>query len=1366
MTFFTLLTKKLRMLPPRRGLLILVIGFSALGLFLHRGIKHQALLDAEEELRVTGHILRELLPNVSPADALQSWLEAEGGPSLRHWLTQDVRIRRVMLLHTLGPHARNPVEVIFDSSTSPAPPLWDPRQIREVAGSTTTTVWITSSRPYGLTAAVPLHSQPQHGGMRPVLLLEMVPEAVQQRFIPAQRTLLAVTALLSFFLLALAFLDRFPTKGQPHPALEISLILCTLLLLNTATAWLLAQNENRMRNQHFQFLCQNYLFEVREHIRNLEEQTLPAFAHFLQQAQPLTQSVFASYTTDVTGRFPMEAWSLQLEIPLAQRETILSTIRSELDPNFQMWEWDELGHRQPSALRPESYPVLFRYSQHPARAWIGYDSASEAIRRDSLSSAAARGRLQATPPIPLAARDGNPGSVIYLPIERELAGAPRFFLSTVLDWHTLFNTGFPPENATPRLLQLHAAHLNPAPETLLGEPPPPVPRFQKTFPLFAFGHSFAVTLSATPAFLTTSTLSVSRYLWVFGAFLSLVLAFLFSQKNRFTLKLQDEVARQTHTLREVSARFQALSDPLPMGVALIDRSLSVLQTNPKMLEWFPRLADADQGLCYELLNLQPAAEPCEGCAVREALAGETPKEFHRNVETAEGQRHLKITVHPILESDGHPGQALEIVEDVTDQFLSEQQSRHQRELLRRITEITAHLVQAGDASWDQALDEMLATLGSFLEMDRASIFLMEENATVISNTHEWCAQGVPSFLGQLQDLGEADFPWWFSVISGQRVLRLDSLDDLPPDALQEREECLRENIQSQLFFSLVDGSETAFGCFGFDSSIPHPHWSDVEISLLQIFADILSGLFLRRRDKLHLEDRESQYRHLVDNSLNGVLSLELICDTQGNPVDLRVLSANPATRHLLGLPPQQLQGERASTVLPALLQPDALSRFAEVALQRTARSFDLQIPFGPMQREYTVTSYSLGGLRIAAIFNEVTEQKRAAREKEHLQQQLYQAQKTESIGRLAGGVAHDFNNALQIILGSAEMALNFHDPNETLRGLLDQIRSAATHSSSLTHQLLAFARKQPFSPKVLDLNATVESLLKMLRRLIGEDIELIWLPAKLPLHVYLDPNQIHQMLVNLCVNARDAIRTAGTITLKTEVVHLSEAESARREGTDPGPYASLSVEDTGQGIPADVLPNIFEPFFTTKPTGEGTGLGLAMVQGIVLQNHGFLNVFSTPGKGTRFQLHFPFSPVQPAIAPATGTLKLPSHDNRHILIVEDEPMILQMAALVLRKLGYTVTACDHPAAALSRLEAPNAAFDLLLTDVIMPEMDGAQLAEHAMRLHPGIRVLYMSGYTADIVQQHGVTAEDPSFIHKPFTIEQISTKLREIFPEA
>jgi signal transduction histidine kinase len=379
-----------------------------------------------------------------------------------------------------------------------------------------------------------------------------------------------------------------------------------------------------------------------------------------------------------------------------------------------------------------------------------------------------------------------------------------------------------------------------------------------------------------------------------------------------------------------------------------------------------------------------------------------------------------------------------------------------------------------------------------------------------------------------------------------------------------------------------------------------------------------------------------------------------------------------------------------------------------------------------------------------------------------LQERLVQSQKMEAIGTLAGGVAHDFNNMLGVIIGRTEMALEQVDPASPLHENLEEIFKAAHRSADVTRQLLAFARKQTVAPRVLDLNENLESVLRMIRRLIGEDIDLSWNPGRKLGKVRIDPSQLDQLLTNLATNARDAISGVGKVTIETSNATLGEQYCREHPGALPGDYVVLTVSDDGCGIARDQLASIFDPFFTTKAQGKGTGLGLATVYGIVKQNGGYISVYSEPDEGTTFRVYLPrVESPESADAEQPAPPAALRGGSETILVVEDEGANLSLVTRMLEPLGYRVLAAGGPARAIELAQAEQAV-DLLVTDVVMPEMDGRRLRDTLAETRPGLRTLFMSGYTANVIAQRGILDEGVRFLQKPFSRQELATLVRDI----
>ena len=476
--------------------------------------------------------------------------------------------------------------------------------------------------------------------------------------------------------------------------------------------------------------------------------------------------------------------------------------------------------------------------------------------------------------------------------------------------------------------------------------------------------------------------------------------------------------------------------------------------------------------------------------------------------------------------------------------------------------------------------------------------------------------------------------------------------------------------------------------------------------------------------------------------------------------------ANPAFEKVTGYTCQEIIGLNPR-ILKSGQQDDAFYRYLWETIS-SGNTFRGRIINKRKDGEFYTVEATISPVRdhSGQIVNYVAV-KRDITERLRLESQLQQAQKMESIGRLAGGVAHDFNNMLSVIIGYTDLALSrigSTDPQQSAD--LDEVLQAAHRSAGITRQLLAFARKQTISPKILDLNETVEGMLKMLRRLIGEEIDLAWQPKANLWRVKMDATQIDQILANLCVNARDAISGIGKLMIETDNVVFDTAYCAEHNGYMLGEYVMLAVSDSGCGMDKETIQNVFEPFFTTKSTDKGTGLGLATVFGIVKQNNGFINVYSEPGQGSTFKVYLHRHMGEKPEYSTGKVVDLPSGRGETVLLVEDEPAIMNMVSTMLKKLGYKTISIGSPNKALLLAESHTVKIDLLISDVVMPEMNGRELAELVYTIHPQIKMLFMSGYTADDIAHRGVLPEGINFLQKPFSSRDLAIKVREVLDKS
>ncbi|HWB60450.1 MAG TPA: PAS domain S-box protein [Chthoniobacteraceae bacterium] len=518
---------------------------------------------------------------------------------------------------------------------------------------------------------------------------------------------------------------------------------------------------------------------------------------------------------------------------------------------------------------------------------------------------------------------------------------------------------------------------------------------------------------------------------------------------------------------------------------------------------------------------------------------------------------------------------------------------------------------------------------------------------------------------------------------------------------------------------------------------------------------IVTDITMQKRVEESLRESETRFRQMAEN----IHEVFWMVDHRAESRE-RMLYVSPAYEKIWGHSCESLYADPASFL--EAVHPEDRERIAvnSRALQEAGKyneEYRIIRPDGSMRwihdRAFPIHDETGAVYRVVGLAEDITERKQ-------IESQFFQAQKMEAFGKLAGGVAHDFNNLLTVITGYNEIVLNAFNPNDPRRDCVEEIARAAERAASLTSQLLAFSRQQVLQPKVINVNSVIENLQRMLRRLIGEDIQLSTEPAEDLARVKADPGQLENVLMNLVVNARDAMPSGGTVTIRTENVAIPQGDP----DITPGDYVMMSVADTGVGIPEHVIGQIFEPFFTTKPVGHGTGLGLATCYGIVKQSEGFISVESRVGEGSTFRIFLPVvheeeEKQKSADSPMSALPK----GTETIMVVEDEPNVRKLTVAALERLGYQVIEADNGEDAFKIVQAhPSLKLDMVITDVVMPQMGGRDLAQWIRLMYPGIKVIFTSGYPNHAFDDYGLLDEQSAFLAKPFAPKMLAVRVREL----
>jgi len=741
--------------------------------------------------------------------------------------------------------------------------------------------------------------------------------------------------------------------------------------------------------------------------------------------------------------------------------------------------------------------------------------------------------------------------------------------------------------------------------------------------------------------------------------------------------------------------------------------------------------------------------------LREASAEGRDHEFEYRMIAADGRVvWLWDKVRVLRGADGRPARLRGVMVDITEHMQAEQALLQSQTRLKLLNSISTG-VTAGRSVDDIIARSLQGIHSSFKDLRVAYSAIDDAGRLTVTHSHQ--PPGMAPLRGATADLTTA--PDYLNLLRyGGPVVIEDVARDprLAPLAAQLEASGVRALLDVPLLLS-----DRLVGLLCFDAPAPHK-WSEHEIATLREVAEYLAVALKnastedeRRRAEQALRESEARARSLVEGAPYGIY--------RSTP-DGRLLDVNPAMVDMLGY-------DSAAALLNVNLATD-IYRDPEVRGRLIEQYGDRPIFQGVevqwKRKDGTPITVVVSGRPVrdetgqVVCFEGIAEN---VTERRVLEEQLRQSQKIEAIGRLAGGIAHDFNNLLMLIKGYCELLLDHIGRDQGLRRYGEEIQRAADRATSLTQQLLAFSRKQVLEPKVLDLNQVVSDMEKMLQRLLGEDVELaIHLATGLG-HVKADPNQLEQVIMNLAVNARDALPRGGQLTLETDNVELDALYARAHAGARPGSYVMLAVSDTGQGMTPEVKARIFEPFFTTKEKGKGTGLGLSTVYGIVKQSEGYIWVYSEPGRGTTFKVYLPRVDA-PAELPERDRDRARLRGTETVLLVEDEEGVRKVAREFLEEAGYTVLEARNGDDALQISAMHTGPLHLLITDVVMPRMSGRELAERMTQMRPDLRVLYISGYTDDAIVHHGVLESGVAFLQKPFNRDALFRKVRDVLSPA
>jgi len=697
--------------------------------------------------------------------------------------------------------------------------------------------------------------------------------------------------------------------------------------------------------------------------------------------------------------------------------------------------------------------------------------------------------------------------------------------------------------------------------------------------------------------------------------------------------------------------------------------------------------------------------------------------------------------------------------DITERKTTEKKLRYYTELLHLVLDVSTGFINLSPAEIDTGINRALKMIGDFIGVDRSYLFQFHEDGIVMDNTHEWCSRNTLPQMDRLQGITADDMPWFFDQIQRLDLIHIPDVDKLPQEASAEQSEFRAEAIKSLVTVPIMHGG-SLLGFLGLDSVHKKKVWSTDEISLLKVVGEIFANVIVHRRSeekrKLSEErliESEERYRTSIENSNDGVAIVKGDRHIYVNRKFVEIFGYDSADE-IIGQP------------VTVTVHPDDRERVAEINRKR-------QVDGGAPSRyefkgirkngdvvtvEVSATKTTYSGESISLVYlRDVTERR-------SLEAQLVHAQKMEAVGQLAGGVAHDFNNILTAIIGYGSLLHMKMKEDEPLRVYAEHILASAQKATHLTQSLLAFSRKQILNPVPANVNDILLNVRRLLSRTIGEDIELVTVAKENHLTILADVVQMEQVLMNLAINARDAMPDGGTLTIEIASFHMDQAFVRLSNLGKPGRYVRISVSDTGIGMDEKTKERIFEPFFTTKEVGKGTGLGLSMVYGIVNQHNGFLQVFSEPHRGTRFEIYLPL--IKAATEEERKNEDIPFLvGSGVILMAEDDTTVRQLTKQVLEDAGYTVIEAFDGEDVIAKFNENRDRVDLLLLDTVMPKKDGKEAYETISRICPTVKALFMSGYSEDIIHKRGILQKGLNFVAKPVAPNALLKKIKEVLDQ-
>ncbi len=833
----------------------------------------------------------------------------------------------------------------------------------------------------------------------------------------------------------------------------------------------------------------------------------------------------------------------------------------------------------------------------------------------------------------------------------------------------------------------------------------------------------------------------------------------------------DELVKRIKTLeKEIAAKhdrkpstkseydFQLFTEQSP-NMIFINQGGRVVYANKRCFETMGYSRDEFYAPEFDFMSLiAPESLELIRSNFKRHLAGEDIEPYEYALFNKRGEKIEAIITTRLINFEGARA-ILGIITDISDRKRAEEELQYRLKFQRLITTISSQFINLYPAQIDDEIDHTLQQMGVFADADRSYVFQFSEDQKSVSCTHEWCADQIEPAIERLQNASVDAFPWILKKhLRGEMVL-IPRVSDLPPEAIKEKQEFEQQRTQSILAVPMICNNKV-IGFIGLDSVKEEKMWARDTNSLLKIVGQVFANALENKKTRQALQQSEERLRIVFETFPDPVTIIQA--------EDGRCIDVNSAFSRVTGWTYDEVVGKTAAD-LDIWHDPQEREKLtAGIAEHGKVENLEAQFRLKDGRLITALMSATLIILRnkphILTITRDISELKAAQQEREQLRTRLIQAQKMEAIGTLAGGIAHDFNNILGAIIGYAEMALYDTQKGSMEHYNIEQVLKAGHRAKDLVKQILAFSRKSEQDKKIIFLTPIIIEVLKLLRASLPTTIEIKQNIEPNLDAIFADPTQIHQVMMNLCTNSAHAMGDkSGILEVNLQNMNLNLKAAAQYPDLNPGLYVKLSISDTGCGMDSATMQRIFDPYFTTKEQDKGTGMGLAVVHGIVKGHGGGIHVESAAGEGTRFDILFPV--IKRQVISETEELKALPTGNESILCVDDEQPLIELGKNMLKKLGYRVETQTLPVEAIELFRAAPDKFDLVISDMTMPAMTGVSLAKKLMEIRPEIPVIICTGYSEQIDESRAKELGIKGFLMKPFTIRELSKTVRKVLDD-